>query len=92
MCYLTSNTRYLVSGIWYLVSGIWYGIWCMVSGYLDIWVSGYLDSGTNNLLLHPHSEILCGAALPNAFYPGKNTFLVFLPRTIVFLEFYLSNL
>ena len=37
-------------------------------GYLDI---GYLDSGQNNLLLHPHSEILCGAALP-AFVAEKH--------------------
>ena len=35
---------------------------------MDIWISGYLDSGKNNLLLHPHSEILCGAALPGAFF------------------------
>ena len=36
-----------------------------------IWISGYLDSGKNNLLLHPHSEILCGAALPGAFFSEK---------------------
>ena len=34
-------------------------------------ISGYLDSGKNNLLLHPHSEILCGAALPGAFSSQK---------------------
>ena len=37
-------------------------------GYLDTWISGYLDYGKNNLLLHPQSEILCGAALPDVFF------------------------
>ena len=53
-------------------------IW--ISGYLDIWISGYLDiwiCGLNNLLMHPHSEILCGAALPGAFFSRKNRSLVF---------------
>ena len=40
-------------------------IW--ISGYLDIWIFGYVDSGKNNLLMHPHSEILCGAA-PAVFF------------------------
>ena len=50
-----------------------------ISGYLDIWISGYLEmwiSGylniwilvKNNLLLHPHFEILCGAALSGGFF------------------------
>ena len=50
-------------------------------GYMDIWTSGYLDIWIlvkSDLLLHPHSEILCGAALPGAFVCSrKNTFLVF---------------
>ena len=43
------------------------------------WISGYLDRWimVNNLLLHPHSEILCGAALPGAFFSRKNTFVMF---------------
>ena len=32
-----------------------------------IWISGALWFGKNNLLLHPHSEILCRAALPVLF-------------------------
>ena len=38
---------------------------------MDIWISGYLDSGQNNLLLHPQSGPLCGAALPGLFFPEK---------------------
>ena len=40
-----------------------------------MWISGYLDSGKNNLSLHPHSEILCGASLP--FVQERSTSLVF---------------
>ena len=39
--------------------------------HLDIWIS----AGENNLLLHPHSETLCGAALP--FAVRKTKFLAF---------------
>ena len=54
-------------------------IW--ISGHLDIWVFGYLDIwmfgfSKSNLLLDPHSEILCGAALPVAFFSRKNTSVV----------------
>ena len=52
-------------------------IW--ISVYLDIWISGYLDIWIlvkTKMLLHPHSEILCGAAMPRAF-SRKNKSLVF---------------
>ena len=39
-----------------------------ISGYLDSWISGYLDFGKSNLLLHLRSQVLCGAALPGAFF------------------------
>ena len=55
------------------------------SGCLDIWMFGYVDSGKNNLLLHPHSEILCGAALPGTFYQEKTRADSLQPKT-VFLE------
>ena len=34
-------------------------------GYLDIWIM------VTDLLLHPQSGLLCGAALPGAFFPEK---------------------
>ena len=48
-------------------------IW--ISGYLDIWICGYLVK--NNLLMHHHSEVLCGAALPGFFFSRKSRSLVF---------------
>ena len=36
-----------------------------ISGYLDIWIM------VTNLLLHPQSRLLCGAALPVFFFSGK---------------------
>ena len=58
----------------------------------DVWISGYLAAGKINLLLHPHSEILCGAALPGALFLffKKNVPGVWQPKT-VFLQFYLNN-
>ena len=50
-------------------------------GYLDIWIM------VTNLLLHPQFGLLCGAALPGAFFPRKNTSLVFLQAKAVFLAF-----
>ena len=46
-----------------------------------------------NLLLHPHSEILCGAALPGAFLSSQKKQVrgVLQPKT-VFLAFYQQNL
>ena len=55
-------------------------IW--LPGYLHIWFLGYLDKQMygyadiwilmkNNLLLHLHSEILCGAARPGTFCQKK---------------------
>ena len=55
---------------------------------LDIWIFGYLDSGQNNGLMHPQSGLLCGAALPGAFFLRKNRSLVFLQPKTVFLAFY----
>ena len=55
-------------------------------GYLDIWIM------VTNLLLHPQSGLLCGAALPGFFFSRKNTSLVFLQPKNVFLVFYLNNL
>ena len=51
-------------------------------GYLDIWIM------VNNLLLHPQFSLLCGAALPGAFFSRKNTSLVSLQPKTVFLAFY----
>ena len=61
-------------------------IW--ISGYLDIWIFGYLDSGKNGLLMHLQSGLLCGAALPGAFFYRTSTSLVFLQPKPVFLAFY----
>ena len=58
------------------------------SGYLDIWIFEYLDPDKNDLLLHPQSGLLCGAALPGAFFSRKNTSLVFLQAKTMFLAFY----
>ena len=41
------------------------------SGYLDIRIIGYLDSGQNHGFMYPQSGLLCGAALPGAFFPEK---------------------
>ena len=41
-----------------------------------------------NLLLHTQSGLLCGAALPELFFAGKNTTLVFLQPKTMFLAFY----
>ena len=35
---------------------------------LDIWIFGYLYSGQNSGLMHHQSRLLCGAALPGAFF------------------------
>ena len=56
-----------------------------ISGYLDIWISGYLDSGKNTFVVHPHLEILCGAALP-LFFPRKSTSQVFCDVRLCFLN------
>ena len=67
-------------------------IW--IFGDLDIWISKYFDVwilGTPNLLLHAHSEILCGAALPEAFFKKKQVPGGLQLKT-VFLELYLNNL
>ena len=70
-------------GVW--ISG-YLDIWnfgylnILIFGYLDIWISGIFDIWImlkNNLLLHPQSGLLCGAALPGAFFPRKNRSLVF---------------
>ena len=66
-------------------------IW--IFGYLDIWRCGYLDiwasgSGKNNVLMHPQSGLLCGAALPAAFFSRKNTSLVVLQPKTMFIAFY----
>ena len=71
------------------ISG-YFDIW--VSGYfdirvsliLDIWIFGYLDilysdiciMVKSNMLSHPYSEILCGAALKE-FFSRKKTSLFF---------------
>ena len=39
--------------------------------HLDILIFGYLDSGQNNGLMHPQSGLLCGVALPGAFFREK---------------------
>ena len=39
------------------------------------------------VLVDHHSEILCGAALPGAFFPGKIRSLVVLQPKTVFLAF-----
>ena len=49
---------------------------------------GYLDSGQNDVFMHPQSGLLCGAALPGAFSPRKNRSLVLLQPKTVFLAFY----
>ena len=43
------------------------------------WISGYLDNWimVTNLLLHPQSGLLCGAALPGAFFSRENRSLGF---------------
>ena len=54
-------------------------------GHLDSWISGYLDIWilvTSNLLLHPHSEILCGAALPYVFFKNKHVPGVLQPKAV----------
>ena len=47
-------------------------------GYLDIWIM------VNNLLLHPQSGLLCGAALPGAFFLRKT---LLLRKTMIFDDF-----
>ena len=57
---------------------------------MDIWTSGYLNSGKNSLLLHPHSEVLCGAALPGLLLFRKHRLWIFRPKT-VFVPFNLKK-
>ena len=81
---LPTMVRNMVSGyldIW--ISG-YLDMW--ISGYLDIWISGYLDSGQINLLLHPQSGLLCGAALPGAFFHRKTGLWCFCNLTLCFLH------
>ena len=61
------------------------------NGYLDIWISGYLDSGKNNVLVHPQSGLLCGAALLVFFFTEKTGPGALQPKTVFFL-FYQQNL
>ena len=49
-------------------------------------ISAYLDSGQNNLLLHPQSGLLCGAALSKALFFRKTTCLVFCNLKLCFLN------
>ena len=58
-------------------------------GYLDTWISGYLDSGKDNVLLHPHSEV-CVAALSGSFFPETQAPCVWQPE-VVFLQFYRND-
>ena len=68
-----------ISGLWDIWIFGYLDVWIFrsISGTLDIWIWGDLDIWifgylvTFNLLLHPHSEMLCGAALPGAFLPDK---------------------
>ena len=54
---------------WYQGFG-WIWIWMDLDldGFLWIWMDGF---GWIWMDLHPHSEILCGAALPGAFFSRK---------------------
>ena len=52
-------------------------IWMDLDGFEWIWMD-----------LHPQLGLLFGAALPGAFFSGKNTSLVFLQPKTMLLAFY----
>ena len=56
---------------------IWMGLDGFRLGFVWIWMD-----------LHPQLGLLCGAALPGAFFSRKNMSLVFLKARTVFLAFY----
>ena len=65
------------------------GVIFMVDGGLILFFS--MNLLENRGLVHPHSEILCGAALPGAFFPRKADPWVWQSKT-VFFAFYQQSL